>query len=470
MKVLLISPPYMELYGATRISEGVTPPLGIMYIASILEKNDIDVSIIDGDASSLTWKKLAELIKKESPDIVGITSTTPTIKQVHKTARIAKYVKEDTIVVIGGIHASTLPEETLLPKEVDIVIRGEADYITLQLVKSLENGKSFKDVLGISYKENGRFIHNPPAPLIDKLDDLPFPAHHLINQGDYRLPITRKLTRHKFTVIISSRGCPYQCIFCATRNVFGNICRFRSPKNTVDEIEFVLNKLNVKEILFYDDTFTLNIKRAIEICNEIIERGLDFIWQCGSRVDRINREILSKLYKAGCRRIGYGIESGSQEILNRIKKGITLDQARKSIKLTKEMGISVLASFMFGHPGETLKTAEATIKFAKELNPDWANFFVATPFPGTELYEYAKSKGLIQDTDWSKYLVFPDTPLMETDELSGEMLLELHKRAYKEFYLRSNYLISRFARLVSLSEFIQILKGGITYTMWKFLT
>ncbi|HDI46267.1 MAG TPA: radical SAM protein, partial [Candidatus Methanomethylia archaeon] len=293
---------------------------------------------------------------------------------------------------------------------------------------------SLKEIKGIAFRDEGKVIVTPPRPLIQNLDEIPFPARHLLPMDKYTVLGQQTVIGH----VMSSRGCPFRCIFCSSSRIFGRVWRGRSPKNVVDEIEELCDKWKAKHIEFADDTFTLNMKRAEEISKEIIRRGLDIFWACGARVDTLRRELVQWMKKAGCHVIYIGVESGSQRILNLLKKGIRLEQVIKAVKWLKEAGMEITASYVIGTPGETKEEVERTIKFAVKLDTDFAQFTAMTPYPGTEVYEYAKREGLLLTNDWSKFTTIK--PVMRTKELSAEEIEKLVSRAYRKFYLRPKFL------------------------------
>ena len=447
MKILLINPPQ-----ATRYPQ---PPLGLEMVAAVLEKKGYLVKILDLPALRLSENSLPTVISQEKPDIVGITAMTPTINSAVNVAKKVKESNSNVTVVLGGAHATIRPEETLQnAPEIDIVVRGEGEQTTLELVKVLENdASSINQVLGITYREWTGIRSNPSRQPLSDLDALPFPAFHLLPVGKYRLhpPFGR---RSPVMPIITSRGCPYRCIFCS-KSVFGKKYRSNSPAYIVDEIRLLNEKFGVKEIKFYDDVFTLDRKRVIDICRQLKEQGIDIPWTCETRVNLVDRELLRVMKDAGCYMIAYGVESGNQVILNNLKKDITLEQAIKAFELTDEAGIETVAYFMIGSPDETPQTIEETMDFAKKLDPDFVQFSMTTPYPGTELFRLAFEEGYVSEK-WDEYvyadLKSVDNPAFETEILSREELGEWNKKAYTSFYLRWSYVWKRLKKMTSFGE------------------
>ncbi|MEM4599470.1 MAG: radical SAM protein [Candidatus Methanomethylicaceae archaeon] len=438
---MLINPPITTNLETASILGLKAPPLGLAYIAGVLEKEGYDVKIIDASALDISNEKLGLILKKESPDVIGVTSTTPTIYDAMKTIVTAKKYCPDSITVMGGYHITFLPEETMMEcPELDIGVIGEGEATIIDLLKYLEGRKSISEVDGIIYRKEGKIIKNKPRKLIENLDEIPFPARHLLPLDRY----TILGERHRLGNVMTSRGCPFRCIFCSSSLFYGRRFRARSPKNVVDEIEELVYKYNIKSIEIVDDTFTINIKRAWEIAKEIINRGLDIWWACGARVDLVTKGLLKIFKKAGCEVIYYGIESGSEKVLKILKKGITLEQVKKAVKWAKEVSLEVVGSFIIGTPGETKEDVMKTIKFAKDCDLDFAQFTAMTPYPGTEVYEIAKKEGLLLTKDWSKYTTI--LPVMRTKELSEKEISSLIDKAYKSFYLRPKFIIKQLMK------------------------
>jgi len=426
-KVMLINPPIEFIEG-----EGDRPPLGILYLAAILEKySDSSVKILD-----LTLKpepNLQNELMKYKPDIVGITTTTPVFT---KSAKIASFVKgniPETILVAGGPHPSSMPIQTLNDSCFDVVVRGEGERTFLNLVKCIENGEDLNSVEGITFKINDTIKATANRELVKNLDELPFPARHLIPMDKYKM----KINGVNSTTMISSRGCPYNCVYC-TKSVFGHLFRARSPENVVSEIEHVIDMYDIKGFLFVDDTFTLNPDRVKKFCDMIIERNLDITWRCWTRSDRITKLLLKKIRDAGCAVICFGVESGDQNVLNRSRKGTKVETNLKAIKLAKDVGLSVKVFFMIGLPGESEKSVMKTIEFIEKSKPNTADFYVTVPFPNTYLWNHAEELGIrILSRDWKNYYQVGKSGhapvVIETNDLSKADILKLHKKLRESF-------------------------------------
>ncbi len=431
MKILLLSPPTNS---AIKSVIGVTgPPLGLAYLASMARLQGDDVRIIDSLALDYTFDDVFAEIKKYDPDVVGITSTTSMMPDAYKVAEIAKQYNSDIKVVMGGPHVTFTPELTLMEsKDVDFVISGEGETIFSNLLYYLKGKMDIREVNGIAYRNEGVRI-NKPEMLIKDVDTIPLPAIDLLPMDKYNAD------GKKFGTIMTSRGCPYNCIFCSSSLQFGKIWRGHSTERVMRELNRLVSEYNIHEIEFLDDTFTLNMKRAIEISKEIKKEGLDIKWSASARVNLFNDEIAQNMKAAGAHTIYFGIESGNQETLNFIGKGIKLDQAISSVKKGNEAGLNTLGSFIIGFPDDTVQEVKNTINFAKKVGVKLAQFTIATPYPGTRLWDLAKSKNIIKTLDWRKYTTL--SPVMKLKNFTDESILKWLGKAYMSFYLRPIYLL-----------------------------
>jgi len=463
MKVLLINPPYTNFEGMKE-SGGHMMHLGLAYIASFLLKKmpDCQISILDAEAKSMGYEEIKNEIKDKKADIIGITCPTPAMKHVLKIAEITKKIKPKTVVVLGGIHPTALPEETIKNRFVDFAVISEGEQTFYEIVRAIrEKKEDFQDIKGILFKKNGNIITTPPRELIDNLDDIPFPARDLFDLKLYYSAPTKKVSNENAGPILTSRGCAFGCKHCISKKVWGRRVRFRSVKNVIDELDECINKYRIKEFNIFDDTFTLNEKRAIEICDEIIKRKWNISWIAFSRVNTISEKLLEKMIEAGCKKISFGLESGSQKILDLMNKQATVEMGRQAVNLAAKHGVLVHASFMFGNIGETEETIKETVKFAKSLPLDNATFFITSPFPGTELYEVAKKEGFItKDTKWEAFAPLTNTPPISVQKnVSKERLVYWQKRAFREFYLRPKYIWGKIKRIKNLGDVKVILEG-----------
>jgi len=318
----------------------------------------------------------------------------------------------------------------------DIVVRKEGEETFLDIVGRIEEGKTYYDTLGTTCRKKEKIIKNDDRPYIENLDDLPFPAHHL-------WPLER-LTKHGIIIfpIISSRGCVYWCDFCTTVRMFGRRYRMRTPKNVVDELEYLKKRFGANRFTFYDDAFTVDQDRVLAICREIKNRKLKIEWDCETRVDMVTKELLVEMKHAGCASIWFGVESGSQKVLDAMRKGISPSQIVKAFKWAKEAGLITVAGVVLGFPGETKETIEETTKFIEKLNPNDVGYYIATPYPGTPLYNKVVEEGILRITDFNKFDTA--TPLFEMGTMTGDELRDIRERAFQRFYLRPAYFFSIF--------------------------
>lgn len=426
MKIIFVSPPSEK--GKYEHEHLFIPKIGIAYMAAFLEKEGIDCSIIDAKFEKLSHEDVISRLEKEVPDIVGISAMT---SEIFSAAKVAEEVKKrfpKCITIIGGAHATSIPNETLMEfKDFDILVTGEGEITFLDLIRTIEDNKPLDSVKGILYRKNGKINVSPSRDWIQDLDSLPFPAWHKYP----KIP--------PFFYVLSTRGCPYNCAFCMT--ILGKKHRKRSPENVVDEIEWLIDTYKVEEINFLDETFTLDRERSLRLLNMIIERGLHkkMKWIAQTRVDRVDEDIFMKLKEAGCFKIEFGVESGNQKILNTIKKGIKLERVEEAVRLAKKAGLKVGCSFIIGHPYETKETAQDTIDFIVKLNPDIISLGIMVPHPGTKVYEMAK-KGegnyRLTSDDWREFVKFGGSGL-ELENLSRHEMEKLQARAYLYLYLKN---------------------------------
>jgi anaerobic magnesium-protoporphyrin IX monomethyl ester cyclase len=433
--VTLVNPP------APKGSTGHLPfaLLGIGYLAAVLEKNHYKVDVIDCPVLNLSYKDFKNEISKRQPNIVGLTSTTLTYNPALKLAKIAKETLPNCLTVIGGPHVTFWDDKTLQEcPYIDIIVRKEGEYTLLELAQKVETNQNFHNVLGITYRQNGKITRNPDRPYIEDLDSLPFPARHL-------WPMEKLRKYEDILYLAASRGCVFWCEFCATVRMHGRKFRMRSPKNIVDELEFLHKTYGVTNFTFCDDAFTVEPVRTEELCRLILERKLKIKWNCGTRVDMLTRELLLKMRDAGCISVWSGVESGSQKVLDAMHKGITTEQTMRVYDWIRELGLKPVPNVILGFPGETKESAWETIKFVEKISPDEVGFYnIATPFPGTPLYDTVKKNGWLRVTNFDKYDTV--TPIFETPWLSMKELKKIREQAFHHFYTRPTYVIRMFGK------------------------
>jgi len=422
-KISLVNPP--PLKGVYR--HQLYLPIGLAYLAAVLEENGYDVTVIDCPALEMNLGQLKTKLASINPDVVGITSMTPTIQSALLSASAAKEACPDAMVVLGGPHATFMDEQVLNEEAaVDVVVRGEGEETLLELAENVSNTKSLNKIQGITFRDNGQTVRTPTRPFIKNLDELPRPAYKHFPLEKYRLFGRRMLP------IMTSRGCPSQCSFCTTARMFGKAFRARSPKNIVDELEWLRDAHGADAFSFYDDTFTLDKKRALKICEEIRYRKIGLPWDCQTRVSVVSEEILRKMREANCQQVFFGVESGCQKILNAVNKGTTVEQNEKAIRLAKNAGLFVSISVIIGYPGETKEMLQETVDLIRRAEPDDVYICVATPYPGTELRRVVEEMGWEMSNDWGKYDTI--TPVFANPNLSAEEVRRLRTSFYNSFY------------------------------------
>lgn len=463
MKVLLIYPRYSEISTSlSRILENKIPPLGLLYIAAALEQKGCEVKIIDAEEKKLNPEQLGEFVKNFDPRIIGISTTTPVFKKARETAIYLKKLLPSVPIIFGGPHLASFPKISMEFNEIDYGVIGEGETTICELVEIIEKNQNPEKVKGIVFKENGQIIQTEPREMIQNLDEISLPAWNLIDIKNYQDIMSK---RKAFATMISSRGCPYNCLWCDPEGRFGKTFRARSADNIIKEIDFLYNKRGIREILFYDDTFTVDRQRIIDLCHKIINKEWDLIWECRTRVNLVDEELIKLMAAAGCYRIRFGIESGNDEVLRFVKKSITKEQARKAVEWCKKYKIEVFTYFMLGLPTETEKTMKETIRFAIELNPDYTTFSPTIAFnKGNELFKWAAEKGFIEKDYWERFArgenLSPYPPL-ETDKLSKETVRAYSKMAYRKFYFRPKYILKAIKKCKSLSEFKKYVLLGL---------
>ncbi|MCE4628398.1 MAG: B12-binding domain-containing radical SAM protein [Desulfurococcales archaeon] len=474
MKVLLSLPPGVHNLEIYRIMGMKAPPLGLASIAAVLENAGFKVRIIDSPTLEIEEDEWLREVKSWSPDVVGISLLTPLAPRGYRAIKRLKEEMPDVPIIVGGPHPTFMYEEALR-EGADIVVMGEGELTTLELVKTLQaHGMSpehLKNVRGIAFKAgDGRTVVTPPRPVVRNLDLLPWPARHLLPMEKYTLfgkPI-------RVAHVMASRGCPYGCIYCTTSYFWGRRVRFRSAENVVGEIEYLVDKYHVKYVVFADDELVLNKKFVKDYVRLMKERGLDLPFACGARVDHVNREFMKFLFDNNCVTIYFGVESAKQETLDRIGKRITIDQIKRAFQWKKELGGFAVGSFILGFPWETIEDMKRTVEFAIRLDPDYAQFTALTPYPGTPLFEYAKKHGLIEDWNWEHYTTI--RPVMRGFNFTRDDLARMIKYAYRKFYLRLSFIGRelRRGRLKDLAgvlarELARYLKDVIVHPIpWKY--
>lgn len=462
MKVLLIAPFLSSKdTGWARLGKigPKSEPLNLAYLGAALKQHNYQVKILDCEALQYTQTEVEQYLGENSYDVIGVTMLTPTYPQALEVIKTVKRVASQSVLIVGGAHPTILPKETMEHNpEIDYAVIGEGEITIIELLEGIEHKRPLPGIKGIAYRNNeNEVVITPPREFISDLDMVPIPDRSLLPMEIYRPSISyyEKLPAY---IILTARGCPYRCTYCS--KIFGNHYRHHSVDRIVKEMKILIEQYGAKEILFRDDTFTIDKKFINQLCRRIIEEDLHrkIRWSCMTRVNLIQQDLLKTMKKAGCWGIHYGVESGSQRLLDIIRKGITLDQVRDAFRWTKEAKIKSRAFFMLGLPTETPAESEQTIQFAKELDAHWTQFTITTPYPGTELYYIAKEHGELKSIDWKRYYTwagFTNQDLVYvTSGRTSDELKNTQKRALKEFYFRPKVIL----RHLFSSNFIHMFK------------
>ena len=443
MRILLVYPP-TRFYSYNSIGLR-KPPLGLAYLAAVL-KDDHEVKIVDFDIEKTDWR----LYPYKSFDVVGISAETAKYPVSLRIAAVAK--DQDATVVMGGPHVSFLDRDALTSGVVDYVVRNEGEYSFALLLKSLCGEIPIEAVKGVSYLENGDVRRTPDAPFIDDLNSLPFPARELLPLHLYRTRIEGRRT----TSMMTSRGCPFNCNFCSSCQLFGRRWRARSVESIFEEMELLHRKYRYSALSIMDDTFTLSADRAMKLSEKLQKKGWDLVWGVLSHVRVVVRkpDMFRKMARAGLREVFIGFESGNQLVLDGYGKRATVKESHEAMRILKESALKVTGSFIIGALNETKEMIQETIAFAKRLNPDSAQFTILTPYPGTKLYEQVTHR--IFNTDWEAYTCLH--PVLNLDHVSPGELKRLLAKAYLSFYGRPGKFIGNVAYVsAALSSSLRLL-------------
>ena len=411
-------------------------------MAAVLEKRGHKVDVIDLQGEDPATKELEAKLQLLQPDIVGVTSATLTFNPAVQIIKAAKRMLPGCLTLMGGPHVTVMDEETLSANpDADVVVRGEGEQTILELAQLVSETRldNLGGVAGITFrKKTGQVVRNSQRPFIEDLDTLPYPAHEHFDVRRY------KVSGKTYLPIITSRGCPFQCAFCLASHMCGKGFRARRPKNVVDELEWLKDTYGAEAFAFYDDTFTYDNRRAFAICEEMRNRKFNLPWDCRTRVDRVTPELLTTLRKTNCLLIHFGVESGSQKMLNAMRKGTTVEQNASAIKWAKEAGISVAISVVVGYPGETPEMMEETFEFIRKTEPDYLYMCEAVPYPGTEMYNVVKKLGWQMSEDWSQF--HEQTQVFKNPLLPLEMIERKKKAFYDEFFSPAYFLRKRMKK------------------------
>jgi radical SAM superfamily enzyme YgiQ (UPF0313 family) len=410
VRALLISTPHP-------LEENPLPPLSLAYLAAVLERDGHEVRILDFLVTPYRTEKVCRALDDFRPHLVGATCVTMNYPLAAEILKTSKDILPEAKTVIGGPHVSFTVEETLRGAPwIDFVVIGEGERTIVELARAVDSGDSYSQVCGIACAEEGTVVRTPQRALIADLDELPLPSRHLV-------PIARYHALGTPCTVITSRGCPYGCLFCSAHRMFGRGVRFRDPGLVVDEIEQIRRDLGFGLINIVDDTFTVNHAHVTQVCEEMLRRNLDIIWSAYARVDNMSDDIVRLMKRAGCTTVLFGLESADEAILKRIRKGITPDAMRQGVRIATEGGLRVYASFIIGLPGESPETIRTSMSFAEEINTGFGveyGYHILAPLPGTDLYDRAGDYGIrLLTDDWAHFDA--NRPIVETDSLTPQM-------------------------------------------------
>ena len=446
MRIIFVNPAFNR-YGGIKGHGGAMIPFNLCYLAAYARQQhpEIEVKILDCEIKGISHEESVDEIRLFEPDLICITTNTSVFDSVIVLTRLLKNKLPKSYIIIGGPHASALPERSLIESNSDFVAIGEGELILSELLfqfKTKEN--KWNKINGLAYYDEKRNIQiNPPCKLISNLDMLPFPARDLLENKFYTPPPTKRVGLGPNTLLASSRGCPYSCGFCASQTVWTKKIRFRKSEFIIAEIEECIEKYGVHNFNFTDEFFTAKKDRVFEICKGICDRNLNISWVCSARAQQLDEETFKVMKNAGCHEISFGIESGNPEMLRRIDKCLDLNEAKQVIKTAKKVGIKTHASYLIGYIGETERSIIDTIRFSKKLNTHVAAFFIASPLPGTKLYKDALEKGyIVPESKWINYSPLSNNqPVLTLPDLSSSQLKKWHRKALTSYYLRPRYVM-----------------------------
>jgi len=448
-RVLLINPPWISkdesIWNGVR---SAMPPLGLLSIASYLESFGFHPKFIDIHVEKISGDEVFDQIKEFNPDIVGLTCMTATANAAHAIADISKKAAPNCMVVFGGVHAEALPDETLSHLKVDLVVRGDGEETFLEIC---QGETPIKKMAGISYRTGNQIIHNPARAVETNLSKFPMPAYHLAPMDKY-YPAIGAYKRLPAINMLMTRGCPGKCTFCNSANT---VLRTREASQVVEEIKFLRDNYGIREIQFYDDTFTVMKKNVMEFCKLMEKAKLNISWAAFVRADCFSERMARAMKKAGCHQILIGVESGDDNVLKLLGKPIDRERTKKAINIARKAGLTTRAAFIFGNRGETLETMQKTLDFSMELDPDICQYSVCTPYPGTQLYQWVKENRYLVSEEWSEYEL--STFLMKLPTLKTEDLHRFYKYAHKAFYSRPKIMWRQLLRSSRPSHIVDLI-------------
>lgn len=437
------------------------PPLGIATLASVLRNEGMEAFIYDANIEEGdTFKRISELIRQEGIRAIGLSFTSILAKGAYYFADRLKQEFPNLPIIAGGYHPTVMADEVAKHPSIDYVVAGEGEITFPALLKTVWEGGDPKGVKGVCFRYCDETIHTDVRPLISNIDNVPIPAYDLLGLNSYS---SLSSTRKPFVTVVRSRGCPFRCLFCGVDAIFSHRYRCQSPERTLAEVLFLVKQYRVREILFKDSDFLINRRNAEEFCSMLLKERLDLVWSCNARVDKVDRNILGLMKQAGCNQITFGIESGSQKMLDALKKDSTVEQAVEAVRLTKEQGMACVGNFIIGAPGEDHETVTKTIELIKVLNLDYASFHYLTAFPGSALYKQAiQNNWFIDDPQSFGY----EEININASKLSNAELKRVMRLAIGAFYFRPSYILNRLMRITPAEVRNNFVGGlGLLYKM-----
>lgn len=473
--VLLINPTFNvhEHYGKLSDAASLLLPVSLLYLGGMLESKGVPVRIMDGQCDDLSEGALLKTIQEMNPAFVGITMLTPTSADTHRLAAIIKQAYPKLPILAGGTHPTVMPDEVMEDRNIDLIAISEAEHTLCEVYDVITqswDASALKQIPGIVFRDGDDIVKNADRPLFSDLDKLPLPMWHGVKMDLYHQVPDSQFAR-PMRVMMSSRGCPFKCIFCSARQVSGFKYRAHSADRVVEEMEILINKYNARQIIFLDDNFIISKKRVFEICEKMMQKGLHkkMLWTAAGRADEVNEPLLKAMKDAGCKMISFGIESGSPRLLELMKKGEKREHIEKAVAMARKAGLKTRGTLILGFPTETREESLETITFAKDLGLDFAKFSLATPYPGTALYNIALERGLISSKDWSKFNSQAGyasyDPVFIPEGRTGKEMKELQRLATKEFYLRPRQIVELIRHITGWADiklYMEVVKSIIT--------
>jgi radical SAM superfamily enzyme YgiQ (UPF0313 family) len=464
-KILLLAPPYLDLYGELSRAAGRYFPLGLAYLASYLRKfGGHEVGMYEPEAQGLGYSDIRDIIIKSDPDIVGLTCSTPNFSRAMGLAALCRKHSRARIV-LGGVHATAIPEFIMQNHAdlLDCVVVGEGEETMLELAEAFGRGEGLNGIKGIVYMEGDGVVRTEPRPFITELDSMPFPARDLIPQHLF-MPNTHNARHRSSATMLTSRGCPFNCTFCAARLVSGKRYRTHSPEYVLEEMQMLKRDYGVRQILITDDTFTINRARLVKICEGMISRRLNLSWFCFSQVNTVNRETLSLMKKAGCYNIGFGVESADEEILKAMGKKIKPSEAIKVVQTANDLGMKTQAFYIFGSPGEGREQMLKTIALSKKVNSTLAFFNMLVPYPGTRDFDFFFSGIPLKDIDWENFVAIGEKcVLSKNTKVSSGEIERLIAQANLRYYFHPGRALNLLRHIRTSHELSNHLIGGLSF-------